>query len=151
VVRGLPREIVSPRPASRETPWFWISGLIPYVRSLAFWARSCSRIRPASRSRHASQVSPSTPRSYRRINLSPVTRKQKRPVWKKAGRLLPVESYLDYGCAGAFAFAASILLFNAICCSGVSTLFTLVLVASWISFIFAFFWSSLSEASFITV
>ena len=75
----------------------------------------------------------------------------KAPGFFQTGRVLSVDGYLNYGCVGAFAFVASILLFNAICCSGVSTLFTLVLVAWWSSFIFAFFWSSLSEASFIMV
>jgi len=63
----------------------------------------------------------------------------------------PVDrGFLHYGCAGGFAFAASILLFNSVCCSGVSTSFSLAIVALWSSFIFAFFCSSLSEVSLDT-
>src|SRR5437016_2951875 len=58
--------------------------------------------------------------------------------------------FLHHGCDCDFAFAASILVFNSVCWSGVRTSLSLAIVALWSSFIFAFFCSSLSEASLDT-
>src|SRR5947207_6627466 len=67
--------------------------------------------------------------------------------WYFKAEGLATRGLSGHGCSDGFSFAGVIFFFSSACCSGVSTSFSLAAMASWSSFIFALFCSSLSEVS----